>query len=181
MASFSNCTGSKVLILAIIPPLILLVFCLWILFKQIPHSLFQTLWQHASSLLQQQTEHIHTLSQVIFRHHSTTADTENGIPLTDIPSITRPSSVVTRRERFIIPPTPTIIPPTPPNISPRSSESFKRFDNIWTGLIPSPTAHRYPARRQTQHHIILSSASSSQVSIQPAVADNMSGKFSIDD
>ena len=118
MASFSNCTGSKVLILAIIPPLILLVFCLWILFKQIPHSLFQTLWQHASSLLQQQTEHIHTLSQVIFRHSSPTADAENGVPLTDIPSITRPSSVVTCRERFIIPPTPTVILPMLPNISP---------------------------------------------------------------
>ena len=174
MASFSNSAGSGVLIFAIIPPFILLVFCFWILFKQIPHSLFQTLWQCASSLLQQQTEHIRTLSQAIFRHPSTTTDAENGIPLTDIPSIPHPSSVVTHHECFII-------PPTPPNISPRSSESFKRFDNIWTGPIPSPTAHCYPACRQTQHHIILSLASSSQVSIQPAVADNMSGKFSIDD
>ena len=146
MASFSNRTGSGVLILAIIPPFILLVFCL---FRQIPHSLFQTLWQRAGSLLQQQTKHIHTLSQVIFCHSSTTTDAENGIPLMDIPSITHPLSVVTCHERFIIPPTPTIILPTPPNISPRSSESFKHFDDIWTGPIPSPTAHRYPAHWQT--------------------------------
>ena len=181
MASFSNHPGSGVLILAVILSLLLFFFVLWILFRQIPHSLFQTLWQRAGSLLQQQTEHIHTLSQAIFCHSSTTTDAENGIPLMDIPSITHPLSVVTRRERFIIPPTLTIISPTPPNISPRSSESFKHFDDIWTGPIPSPTAHCYPSLRQNQHHIILPLASSSQVSIQQTVADNMSGTFSIDD
>ena len=140
MASLSKSIGSGTIFFVIIAPLILLCFCLWMLFRQIPHSLFQILWQCANSFLQQQTNHLHTLSQAISHHSSPTTDAENSIPLTDILSITHPSSVVTHRECFIIPPMLTIIPPTPPNISPRSSESFKCFDNIWTGPIPSPTA-----------------------------------------
>ena len=145
MASLSKSIGSGTIFFIIIAPLVLLCFCLWILFRRIPHSLFQTFWQRADSFLQQQTNHLHTLSQAIFHHSSPTTDAENGIPLTDILSITRPSSVVTHCECFIIPPTPTIIPPTPPNISPQSSELFKRFDNIWTRPTPLPTAHCYPS------------------------------------
>ena len=110
-----------------------------------------------------------------------TPDAENGIPLADIPSITCPSSLITHHECFVIPPMPTIILPTPPSIFLRSSESFKCFDDIWTRSTPSPTAHCYPSHCQNQHHIILPSASSSQVSVPQVVMDNVSRKFSIDD
>ena len=59
-------SAQELFFFVIVAPLILFCFCLWILFRHIPYSLLQTLWQYADSFLQQQSKHIHMLSQAIF-------------------------------------------------------------------------------------------------------------------
>jgi hypothetical protein len=108
-------------------------------------------------------------------------DEENIIPLQPIPSITRPATVVTRHEPYVIHPVPLIIPPTPPTSTPKSSSSFGGYNDIFTGPPPSPTAHRN-GLRPSASTITQQSFKGSEISVDYGnlPVEQVSSRFSID-
>ena len=136
------------------------------------HSVQEEIQQHVSGP--------HSITLIIFRRTTSVTDEESGIPLSDMPLVAQPSSIIVCYDQLEVPPISTITPPMPPTTSPQSSDSFKSFNNIWTGSIPSPTAHRDSHLHHHCHYIILPISSNRHATNWQLLADNKeSQRFSI--